>query len=113
MVFTDHTRETAVLNAFFTAGGIASIAEDCHNQKIASCPCKLYGLARNPDENGDIIFEECSANYDFAANFYQSFVDSYLDNSTCEGTVDLHNIKVGKQVSYMRAHREELAFLAS
>lgn len=89
-----------MLNAYFTAGAIWSIAEDCHSQRISSCPCRILNDLANPDSEGNTIFQVCSANVDYAKNFVKTFVESQIDSSLT-GKIDLHNIEVGKEVSCM------------
>jgi hypothetical protein len=86
-----------VLNAYFAAGAISAISEDCHNQRITACPCSIEGLPRITDAEGNIIFENCRADYRYAAMFYDKFVADQ-NPANFEGRVDKHNINIGKQV---------------
>lgn len=93
------TRETGVLNAYFAAAAHWAIAEDCHNQRIPLCACSVVDGVRRVTPNGDIIFEDCKADFEFAANYFQQFVVNEIDNSTVQGKVDSHNINFGREVS--------------
>lgn len=86
-----------MLNSYFAAGAVSAIAEDCHNQRIATCPCSIEQIRRN-DGEGNIIFETCRADYAFSSNFFDQFVAQDIPESF-EGQVDQHNINIGKEVS--------------
>ena len=64
----------------------------------------MAGLARNPDEDGNTIFEVCSAQFEFASDYYNDFVESQFDSSNVSGVLDLHNVEVGRQVSRMHIY---------
>lgn len=89
-----------MLNAYFIAGAISAIADDCHNQRISDCPCITENARREiPDPDGGdttiVIFESCKADYDFSANFIDGFVQVGTDFA---GKIDQHNIDLGKEV---------------
>lgn len=94
-------RETGVLNAYFSAGAISAVAEDCHNQRIASCPCNI-DTPRKEEPNGDIVLETCKADYGVSAQYFDGFVLDQVAGDTVQGRIDRHNINVGKQVCAVR-----------
>ena len=51
------------------------------------------------DKDGNIIFESCKADYDFAVDYVSNFVTNQIDDSTKGGIIDQHNINIGEQVS--------------
>lgn len=91
------TRETGVLNVYFVAGAISSISQDCHEQKISDCPC-IVENPRSEDADGNVVFQSCKADYDFAANLTKTFVSRSLNITSPEGKIDQHNIHVGAKV---------------
>ncbi len=93
-----------MLNAYFTVGAIAAIAEDCHDQKIQGCPC-LSDNARLEDEEGNVVFEACRADYNFATRYIDEFVVSQIDQTDFRGKIDVHNIGFGKQVGELNHQR--------
>ena len=86
-----------MLNAYFAAGAVSAIADDCHNQRIAECPCTIEN-ARLVDDDGNIIFETCKSDFTFASNYFDGFATDQVPESF-EGNIDQHNIDIGKQVS--------------
>lgn len=96
-----------MLNAYFAAGAVSAIAEDCHNQRIAACPCVVDEIRRTDGTN--IIFETCRADYTFSANYFDEFVVNQIP-ATFEGEVDRHNIDIGKEVrcSYRASANRQL-----
>lgn len=91
-------RERGVLNAYFAAGATSAIGEDCHNQRIAACPCTLNDGGRSEDGDGNVIFTACNSDFSFACDYINTFVLEGLDTTSCRGQVDEHNINVGKQI---------------
>ena len=86
-----------MLNAYFTVGAISAISEDCHDQRIQDCPCIIEN-ARTEDDEGNIEFESCKADYTFATTFIDDFYVNPIDETQFEGKIDIHNIEVGKEV---------------
>ena len=87
-----------MLNACFAAGAVSAISDDCRNQRIASCPC-IIEHPRREDDDGNIIFETCKADFTSASNYFNDFVLDQISEESCEGRVERHNINIGKQVS--------------
>ena len=98
------TRETAVLSAYMSAGATQGVAEACHDQKIEQCPCEIKGgVGREEDAEGNIIFNTCNDNIDWALRFVQGFVDNSTalpspSEATARDLMDIHNNRLGRRV---------------
>ena len=97
------TRETAVLYAYMSAGATQGVAEACHDQKIEQCPCETEGAAREEDANGNIIFNTCNDNIEWALRFVQGFVDNSTtlpspSEATARDLMDVHNNALGRRI---------------
>ena len=87
------------MNAYFIAGAIWGLADDCHNQRIPSCPCiRDNPSVRSVDGEGNVIFEDCKADYNYAVNRVDEIVTNQINATSFKGKIDIHNIKVGKRV---------------
>lgn len=71
---TESTRETGVLQAYFTAGAVKGIATACHDQKIKDCPCNFDGPAESRDEENNLIYRVCREDFAFALNYILNFI---------------------------------------
>lgn len=76
---------------------MTAIADDCHNQRIASCPCTIQ-TPRREDSDGNIIFENCKADFTFASNYFDGFVVEQIEGNF-DSVIEHHNIDLGKEVS--------------
>ena len=88
------------------AGAMVGVAEACHDKQIFNCPCEVIGPVRKEDADGNIVFNECSDNVNWAMTFLQSFVDSSMTQVTPEDAtdrqlMDKRNIEVGRQVGIL------------
>jgi hypothetical protein len=90
--FTENgTRETAILNAFLSAGATHGLASACHDNTIDRCPCEVGETRR---ENGMTLLQSCSDNVKFAIGFVKDFYG--LEDSTAEADlVDSWNNEIG------------------
>ena len=89
------TRETAILNAFLSAGATKGIAEACRENIIEGCTCERELTERI---DGITYLHECGEDKDFAIGFLKDFYG--LENSTCErDLVDKWNNELGYSVS--------------
>lgn len=91
-----------MLNAYFAAAVVSAIAEDCHNQRIASCPCIVSNI-RTEDGEGNVIFEACKADFSSASIIFQAFATSQINTAAFSGMIDEHNIHFGEEVSVVFA----------
>ena len=86
-----------------SAGATQGVAEACHDQKIEQCPCETEGAAREEDANGNIIFNTCNDNIEWALRFVQGFVDNSTtlpspSEATARDLMDIHNNALGRRV---------------
>ena len=89
------TRETAILNAFLSAGATHGIASACHKNTLEGCPC-----IADPAERIDGItyLRTCSDNIEFAIRFMKDFYD--IEESTSEeDLVNKWNNELGYEVN--------------
>ena len=89
------TRETAILNAYMSAGVAHSIASACHENTIEGCACIAGPTIR---EDGVTYLQSCADNVDFAITFLKQFYG--IESSNCErDLVDKWNNILGYDVS--------------
>ena len=87
-----------------SAGATQGVAEACHDQKIELCPCEIEGgIARQEDADGNIIFNDCNDNIEWALSFVQGFVDNSTtlpspSEATARDLMDIHNNALGRRV---------------
>lgn len=74
-----NTRETAMLNAFLSAGAVHGIASACHEGTIDGCPC-IADLSRR--EGGVTYVQKCNDNVGWAIRFIKNFYN--MDKSVDE-----------------------------
>ena len=70
----DSTRETGVLQAYFAAGAVKGIASACHDQKIRDCVCSLDGPVESTDEEGNLIYRDCSEDSTYSIDYVLNFI---------------------------------------
>ena len=96
------TRETAVLNAYFSIGAISALARACREQRLLNCPCATDSSILFSNSSLS-IFASCSDNLDWAIDFARDFiVTSQLQVASSPSLSDLvgeHNVDLGKDVS--------------
>jgi hypothetical protein len=71
------TRETAILNAFLSAGAVHGVASACHDGIVDGCYCGDKTVER---EDGVTYLYSCNDDVDFAINFLKKFYN--LSNSS-------------------------------
>ena len=55
-------------------------------------------MIRSVDREGNVIFESCMADYNYAVNIVYEFIIDCINATWFKGKVDIHNINVGKEV---------------
>lgn len=95
------TRETAVLNAYFSIGAISALARACREQRLLNCPCATDSSILFSNSSLS-IFASCSDNLDWAIDFARDFiVTSQLQVASSPSLSDLvgeHNVDLGKDL---------------
>ncbi len=89
-----------MLYAFLVAGATQRLAQFCHEGKIDNDECQCSQAQQTLDEEGNIIFEKCDENVEWAQNYIQNFTTSPYQNLSVDDTgamVDIHNIGVGRE----------------
>ncbi len=93
--YAGKTRETGLLNAYFSAGAIYALAEDCRVNDYDYCTCTR---SRATDSKGKLVYTDCAADYDYAYRTIQEFIIDILDAVSLGGKVDKHNVELGAKV---------------
>ncbi len=92
-----HTRETAALFGYLTAGATHSLAEACRQGRISSCPCITPNYNASEENGVDFLINVCSDNTHWAVNYIRQFLAS--TGLTDAGDLcDQNNIRLGSKV---------------
>ena len=81
-----------------SAGAAHELAQACRTGAVSNCQCEIVGDVRTQDAQGNIIFNDCSDNIQYASNTVLQFIKDNSTNISDVDVVNYHNYQVGLQV---------------